>query len=366
MLPVMRTASKVNGYVFILMLAGMLLYSLPAVFGFARTQTQAVSLFVDGQLLRQFEQFYDKRFFLRDFSVRQWASLQYLVFREGSSGAVLGREGWLYTNQEYLIPNDLQRNIDNQLADIERIRMQLEASGKRLVILPVPMKLDVHPEHASEQPDSRLIELHDDFVAGLQARGVAVSPVRAAFLEHRGEDLFVRNDTHWSPAGARLAATELARQYPELIGHTDYVSEPVGEKALKGDLVNFLNFDPRLAPVFFQPEPLILYETVARQDSLSAADLFGEVEHSLMVVGTSYSQIDDWNFIGFLKQALQTDLLVIALEARGPFQAMDAFLASDAYDSPELNTVVWEFPVRTLLAHRTTLRGSSQQSVTQL
>ena len=151
-----------------------------------------------------------------------------------------------------------------------------------------------------------------------------------------------------------------------MIGHTDYVSEAAGEKALKGDLVNFLNFDPRLAPVFFQPEPVLLYETVQRQESIGAADLFGEVEHNLMVVGTSYSQIDDWNFIGFLKQALQSDLLVIALEARGPYQAMDAFLASDAYASPELTTVIWEFPVRTLLAHRTTLRGSSQQSVTPL
>ncbi|SDU34970.1 alginate O-acetyltransferase [Halopseudomonas salegens] len=360
MFPVMRTASKVNGYIFIVMLAGMLVYSLPAVFGFARTQTQSVSLFVDGQLLRQFEQFYDKRFFLRDLSVRHWANLQYLLFREGSSGVVLGRDGWLFTNQEYHSPNDLQSNIDNQLADIDRVRLQLQAAGKQLILLPVPMKLDVYRQHALQQPDARLVNLHDEFVADLQARGVAVSPVRAAFLE-QGTDgaLFVRNDTHWSPAGARLAANELARQYPDLLGQSDYVSEAVGEKALKGDLVNFLNFDPRLAPVFFRTEPVVLYETLQRQQSFDAADLFGEVKHSLLVVGTSYTAMDDWNFVGFLKQALQSDLLDVALEARGPFHAMDVFLDSEAFASPELKTVIWEFPVRTLLAHRTNLRDSS-------
>ncbi|MFN3579176.1 MAG: alginate O-acetyltransferase [Pseudomonas sp.] len=366
MFPVMRTASKVNGYLFILLLAGMLLYSLPAAVGFARTQnqTQALSQFVDGQLLRQFEQFYDKRLFLRDISVRHWANLQYLLFREASSGAILGRDGWLFTNQEYRIPNDLQRNMDNQLAHIDQVRAKLETAGIQLLVLPVPMKLDVQRHYALQQPNDRLLNLHDEFVAGLQARGIAVSPVRAAFIAHSADEaLFIRNDTHWSPAGARLAANELARQHPALIGQTRFVSEAVGEKAVPGDLVNFLNFDPRLAPEFFQPEPVLLYETVQQQQSTAAADLFGDIEHHLLLVGTSYSRIDDWNFIGFLQQALHADLLVIALEALGPFQAMDSFLASDTLNSPGLTTVIWEFPVRTLLAHRTTAGGSSQSNL---
>jgi alginate O-acetyltransferase complex protein AlgJ len=108
-----------------------------------------------------------------------------------------------------------------------------------------------------------------------------------------------------------------------------------------------------------------LYETVASEQGLGADALFGDIEQRLMLVGTSYSRIDDWNFAGFLKEALQSDLLMVALEARGPFQAMDEFLASEAFDSPELATVIWEFPVRTLLAHSTTTRTSSVPSPTQ-
>ncbi|MNH16200.1 hypothetical protein D3C79_758310 [compost metagenome] len=40
------------------------------------------------------------------------------------------------------------------------------------------------------------------------------------------------------------------------------------------------------------------------------------------------------------------------MEARGPFEAMNQFLASDDLKNPQIDTVIWEFPLRTLLAHR--------------
>ncbi len=365
MLPVMLSASKVNGVVFILMLLGMFIYSLPAVYSFARNQSQGVEMFFDGALLRQFETFYDKRLFLRDGSVRQWANLQYLIFREGASGAVFGVDGWLFSNQEYLVPNDFAQNMDNQLAQIGDVQATLQGAGKRLIILPVPMKLDVQRSRALDQPSSQAIDLYDDFVARLQQQQVAVSPVRDAFLAAVArEDLFLRNDTHWNPAGARLAAMELARQYPELKGDRHYASAYAGHKSIKGDLVNFLNFNPNLRPQYFAPVDIQLYETLDSQPRSGADALFGEVQHSLMLVGTSYSRIDDWNFVGFLKEALQSDLLSVAVEAKGPFHAMDEFLASDALNDPALTTVIWEFPVRTLLAQRTTSRNNDQQNTT--
>ena len=365
MLPVMKTASKANGVMFILMLVGMFAYSLPAVFNFARNQTQSMDMFFDGELLRKFETFYDKRLFLRDASVQQWTNVQYLLFHEGTSGAVFGRDGWLFSNQEYLVPNDLLGNVDDQLAQIAKVRATLEASGKQLIILPVPLKLDVERRHALEQPSDQLLGLHDEFVSRLQQQQVVVSPVRATFMAAVDEqDMFLRNDTHWSPDGARLAAMELARQHPELIGARHYASAVSGNKAVKGDLVNFLNFDPRLKPQYFVPVDIQLYETLDSEQRTGADALFGEVQQNLMLVGTSYSRIDDWNFVGFLKEALQSDMLSIAVEAKGPFQAMDEFLASDALKDPGLTTVIWEFPVRTLLAQRTTWRMKNQQNST--
>ena len=46
------------------------------------------------------------------------------------------------------------------------------------------------------------------------------------------------------------------------------------------------------------------------------------------------------------------DLVTVALEARGPFESMNEFLAGPAAAGGEVQTVIWEFPLRTLLAQR--------------
>jgi len=353
MFPVMNSASKINGILFCVMLFGMFLYSLPAVFGFAGTQTQAMPLFLDGKLVRQFEQYYDKRLFLRDPSVKLWANIQHAIFREGASGVVLGRDGWLFTNQEYLVPNDLERNLDKQLAQISKVQAQLAQQGKRLILLPIPMKLDTYAQHAAYAPTAQLTGLYERFSEELRERGIDTVNLRSAYLSAAAdEQLFLRNDTHWSPKGAELAAQTLALQFPELRADTAYATRAVSEKEVQGDLLNYLKFDPRLAPAYFEPVHISLYETLKQDQSIAADSLFGDEGLSLALVGTSYTRIDDWNFIGFLKQALQRDLISVALEARGPFQSMDEFLASPAAASSDLQTIIWEFPLRTLLAQR--------------
>ncbi|AVD82601.1 hypothetical protein C4Q28_10760 [Pseudomonas sp. SWI6] len=351
MYPVMNSASKANGILFALALGAMFVYSLPPVFSFARTQSDAWNLFVDGKLLRKFEQVYDKRFFLRAPSVTLWADAQFQLFGEGTKGVVLGKDGWLYTNQEYRVPNDLDANLTGQLEQIVKVRAQLAEHGKQLVVLPLPMKLDVYAAHAEHAFDPRVTGLYDRFVSELQRHQLDVVPLRSAFLANLGgPKLFLKSDTHWSPEGARLAAYELARQRPQLLGDQVYLSHPSGEKSIKGDLMNYIQFDhARLAPQF-GANPIKLYETLKAEQS--SDDLFAEQEQSLLLVGTSYSKIDDWNFVGFLKEALNRDLLSIAVEARGPFEAMNQFLASDQLANPQVETVVWEFPLRTLLAHR--------------
>jgi len=349
--PVMKTASKANGVIFALTLAAMFVYSLPPVLSFARAQTDSWNLFVDGKLLRKFEQVYDKRFFLREPSVQLWADARFQLFGEGTQGVVLGKDGWLYTSQEYRVPNDLDANLASQLAQIAQVEQQLAEHGKHLVLLPLPMKLDIYATHAERAFDPRVASLYDRFVADLQLRRLDVVPLRDAYLRNlAGPRLFLKSDTHWSPDGARLSAYELARQRPRLLGDQVYVSHKAGDKTVKGDLMNYLQFDhARLAPQF-GGNPIELYETL--KAAQGSDELFAEQAQSLLLVGTSYSKIDDWNFVGFLKEALNRDLLSVAVEARGPFEAMNQFLTSDQLHNPQIDTVIWEFPLRTLLAHR--------------
>ncbi len=349
--PVMTSASKLNGILFAVLLGAMLVYSLPAAWRFAADQSGHLALFVDGKLLRNLETRYDRELFLRDPAIRLWANAQYLLFGEGLQGVVLGHDGWLFTNQEYLVPNDLEQSLQAQLARIERVREALAAHHKQLILLPVPMKLDIYAEQARHRPNPHAVGLYERFTRELAAREVAVVPVRQAFLDQRhGESLFLRRDTHWTPAGARLAARELARQQPALVGVAPYRSEAVGQKLIPGDLMNYIRFDEHFAPAIFAPEHIALFETLNPAQQLSADALFGDSSPPIALVGSSYTKIEDWNFSGFLKEALQSDVVSVAVEAHGPFQAMQDFTDSGLLNNDEIHTVVWEFPVRTLLA----------------
>jgi len=354
MFPTMKSAHKANGILFCLMLAAMLIYSIPKVVQFAGEQPNAAELFADGKLLRKFETAYDRQFFLREPSIQIWANLQYALFREGASGVVIGSDGWLYTNQEYLIPNNYRSNLRSQAARIAAIEAELKKHNKQLILAPLPMKLDIYPEHATRPWDPRMPKVYEDFLAELAAHQVETVPLRALFLEQKDQTpLFFKKDTHWTPEGARLAARQIALAHPELVGSTAFQSRMVSEKPLKSDLMNFIQFGAWLDPELFAESSVVpVYETLADDAERSADDLFGDQSQSIMLVGTSYTKIEDWNFAGFLREALQNDLLTIAVEGRGPFHAMDEFMNSEYLTNTEITQVIWEFPVRTVLAQR--------------
>src|SRR5690606_2498876 len=159
-------------------------------------------------------------------------------------------------------------------------------------------------------------DLYNTFIERLQALNIEVAPVRDAFLAHKDQQpLFLRSDTHWSPQGARLAAREFARLNPQLVGQSRYESRQVSEKTIKGDLQNFLLFSTALRPELFDAEAIPSYETTPVEQPLDADLLFGDAQQSIMLVGSSYTKIEDWNFPGFLREALQSDLLTTAVEA---------------------------------------------------
>jgi alginate O-acetyltransferase complex protein AlgJ len=78
-------------------------------------------------------------------------------------------------------------------------------------------------------------------------------------------------------------------------------------------------------------------------------DLFGASVPPVTLVGTSYSANPDWHSEGFLKEALQADVLNMADEGQGPFTVMDKYLETDAWKSSPPELIIWEMPERYLL-----------------
>lgn len=90
---------------------------------------------------------------------------------------------------------------------VERAR-EVEARGMGYLFVAIPSKQTVHDPEVG----GLTAELIPRLAAALAGRAVRMVDLRSAFLEHGSEDLFHPYDTHWSAAGADLAARRIAEE----------------------------------------------------------------------------------------------------------------------------------------------------------
>lgn len=67
-----------------------------------------------------------------------------------------------------------------------------------------------------------------------------------------------------------------------------------------------------------------------------------------MLVGTSYSANELWDFPGALRKHLGRDLINVAEEGDGPLVPMVSYLNSSDFENHPPQVVIWEFPERYL------------------
>ena len=83
---------------FLALLAGLGLWSLGAWNTFQRTAPMSL---LDGKLAKAAETHYDEHFPLKRIGTNLWAALDFKLFNEGRPGVVLGREQWLFSEEEF-------------------------------------------------------------------------------------------------------------------------------------------------------------------------------------------------------------------------------------------------------------------------
>jgi len=231
------------------------------------------------------------------------------------------------------------------------VRRELTRHHIALLVAVIPAKTRVYPEYLNrKQPPKLRQALYTRTLATLQAEQIPtvdlLGPLRAG---KRQQPTFLRTDTHWTPFGAQLAAQAIAAS-----AHADTVNgatraflTQTGEKAFhRGDLFNFLPLDPWFGWLL-PPQ-----DTFAQPHTVSSGDkgdlLGGDASPQVALVGTSYSAEPQWNFVGALEQAMQTDVLNYAKDGQGPFAPMLAYMRSADFRTAPPKLVVWEIPERYL------------------
>ncbi len=356
--------------VFLGLLLGLGLWSLRAFMGFSTTPTDTV---LNGKWAKAAETQYDKEFPLKRLGTNLWAALDYTLFNEGRPGVVLGRDQWLFSDEEFKPIANGQDYQQENLALIQGAREQLQKRGVKLVLAILPAKARLYPEHlGDEAPASLHSDLYQRFHASAEQAGI-LAPDLLMPLQHaklQGQ-VFLRTDTHWTPMGADVVAQNLsaivAKQAPINAEPQQFITESKQPEPYKGDLTSFLPLDPLFSDLLPKPDQLQQRTTRAADEPGAEGDdaLFADAQVPVALVGTSYSANPNWNFVGALQQALKSDVVSYAEQGHGPIEPMLKYLQSDELKNAPPQLVIWEFPER-YLPMKTNLSDFDPKWVAQL
>ena len=179
--------------------------------------------------------------------------------REGNH-TILGRDGWMYFAPELRhlgsgrfwgqaaarVSRAAKPEFADPLPAIVDFHDQLKRAGVELLVVPVPPKAVIYPEHIFPagmvtESEPRIDMLHQRFYEELRSHGVNVLDLVPVFLEAKaGKTLYCRQDTHWSGA----ACIEAARVLKEVIAAEPWYASLTrrkyaavhGEIEISGDL----------------------------------------------------------------------------------------------------------------------------------
>lgn len=265
-----------------------------------------------------------------------------------------GKDHWLFRSEVDLTSHfGIPRNMQPEFG---RLVKAFADQGTHLVTIIQPTRGLMHRDKL-RSPDQMGFDFDRArgnlaaYLKQLRQAGALVPDVLQLVDHPPEEEYFFRRDHHWTPAGARATAALVAQTVRQL---PDYAALPHGAFANETGITLFKDGTLnqalyRLCGNHYGFQYVQGYQTVQDLDDESA--LFGDLPSpEVVLVGTSNSAARDtdnkqFNFDGFLKEYLQTDLINMALPGAGEYGALVEYLHSDLYREegpPEL--ILWELP----------------------
>ena len=224
--------------------------------------TNADATVLNGRWTKAVETHYDDEFPIKRLGTNLWAALDFKLFNEGRPGVVLGRDQWLYSDEEFNPIVNEELNLQGNYALVEGVRQTLKAKGVKLVMAIVPAKTRLYPEHLGEvKPSSIHANLYQDFHARVAADKI-LAPDLLGPLQ-RPSWTVSKCSCAPTPTGLRKARKSPPRPWPRPLptrprsAASRKTSSPnLRRKSThKGDLRLFLPLDPLFENLMPAQEP---------------------------------------------------------------------------------------------------------------
>ncbi|MEO6299681.1 MAG: hypothetical protein ABIV25_13605, partial [Paracoccaceae bacterium] len=298
-----------------------------------------------GTVTQSFDTLYKTAMPHRAASVGLMGAARYVLMGEGRKGVLVGQGGWLFTAEEARpLPQDLMTSVRH----IAEVNDYLASKGTRLVLIPIPAKVDVEAANAN-QPElsAEMAAFYAGFVADLKGDQIAMVDARTPLVALAKTDrAYFATDTHWTLAGASAVATAVAQSGLVKLGTAQTTRKDLPAKSFAGDLISYVTSADLAADIGLPPEQAKPYLVDAA--SGDAGDIFAATAVDVVLVGTSYSANPDWSFAEALKLSLHSDVLNVAEQGLGPVTPLDTYLKSDSFRDAPPKVLIWEFPLRYL------------------
>lgn len=347
------------------------------IFGVPLTQTfmemrqeegvMALELFSDrptAQNLRAYEKKLEQTSWAGRLSRPVVQAAQFAWLKYGGEKVVAGNTGWYFFKPGlgYMLgrPDRAPAHVatNDAVAAIVDFRDQLATYGIHLMVMPIPNKESVYPDRLSsrgEQLRGVMAPRTRELLKELRAKNVEVVDWFDGFREARqgGLDaqtqLYLAQDTHWSPAGVALVAKHVARRLTELgwarPGAVDY-HERVAPVKRTGDILHMLQ-TPGIERMV-APESVSAVQVVRGDDGqLYKDDPYAEI----LVLGDSFMRIyqedqpNSAGFIAHLAKELKQPVLSFVNDGGGATLVREEVCARPIYFRNK-KVVLWEFVER--------------------
>lgn len=296
---------------------------------------------------------------------RPW--LQFTHFKwlkDGGDKVVEGSSGWYFYKPglNYMLARPhhakASKAKDDPVGAIVHFRDQLAAHGIHLLVMPVPNKESVYPDHLTSRAGNLrgiVTPRTREILEQLQSRGVQTVDLFKEFGEARQKGagseapLYLSQDTHWSPLGMSLAAKAAARRLMELgwagPGNVEYSERPAPVERL-GDLVRMLQ-SPMIERAT-KPENVSCAQVMRARDNQPYQD---EIGAQILVLGDSFLRIYQQDaptsagFIAHLAKELKQPMMSLVNDGGGSTLVRQELSARPIFLENK-KVVLWEFVER--------------------
>ena len=102
---------------------------------------------VNGGWTASWQASYEQKLPGKEAAVVSWTAMRYALFSQGEPGVLVGRDGWLYSNEELFPLDPSGRALEAAVDQIRAVRDALAARDIFLVVALVPTKAVVCAEH---------------------------------------------------------------------------------------------------------------------------------------------------------------------------------------------------------------------------